>query len=83
MLNCRQFLDELCDYVDGGKVGIEAERHLARCRKCRILCETTRQMVQLYHRRAAGCLMPEDVHERLVARLMTRMAGPPQSGDGM
>lgn len=72
MLNCRQFLDELCDYLDGttdARHFAETERHLARCRKCRIVCETTRQTIGIYRRMWTACSVPADVEQRLMDRL--------------
>jgi len=65
---CREFLNELCDYLDG-KCSAKAEHHLARCRRCRIVCETTRQTVALYRRWSTDCAVPEDVERRLMAAL--------------
>jgi anti-sigma factor RsiW len=72
VLNCRQFLDELCDHLDGtadARRFAETERHLARCRKCRILCETTRQTIAMYRRSWTVCALPADVEQRLMDRL--------------
>ena len=71
-LNCRQFLNELCDYLDGTEDAqqlVETERHLARCRKCRIVSETTRQTIAMYRRMYRVCTLPLDVEERLTATL--------------
>jgi anti-sigma factor RsiW len=76
VLDCRQFLDELCDYVDGtvdARRFVETERHLARCRKCRIVCETTRQTIAIYRRMWSVCTLPPDVEERLMSALAKRI----------
>jgi len=70
--NCRQLLDHLCDYLDEtgtARQTAEVEQHLARCRKCRILCETTRQTVSLYRRMWIAYELPADVEERLMTAL--------------
>jgi len=72
VLNCRQFLEELCDYLDStadARRFVETERHLARCRKCRIVCETTRQTIAIYRRTWSVCTLPADVERRLMAAL--------------
>jgi anti-sigma factor RsiW len=72
VLNCRQFLDELCDYLDGtadSQTFLDTERHLAMCRKCRIVCETTRQTVALYRRMWSVYGLPSGVERRLMAAL--------------
>jgi predicted anti-sigma-YlaC factor YlaD len=69
MLTCREFLEgALCDYLDGTQdhdSRAEVERHLQKCGKCRIVCETTRQTVMLYRRMAAVCTIPAEVEARL------------------
>lgn len=75
-LNCRQFLNELCDYLDGtadAQHCLETERHLAQCRKCRIVCETTRQTILIYRRNWAVFALPADVEQRLTATLSKHM----------
>jgi anti-sigma factor RsiW len=69
-VNCRHFIDELCDYLDGESDAGRAEeagRHLKGCRKCRIVCETTRQTVLIYRRAWATYAVPAEVEARLMA----------------
>lgn len=71
-MNCRQFLGELCDYLDNPQDAghsTELEGHLAACRKCRIVCETTRQTVRLYKSCWSVCEVPPDVEARLLAAI--------------
>lgn len=71
--NCYQLLGALSDFVDGelGKLlCAELERHLAECENCRVVVDTLRKTVYLYHvscAEPAEC--PEDVKERLFKRL--------------
>jgi len=74
VLNCRQFLHEVSDYLDGAADCAEVESHLAACRKCRIVCETTRQTIRLYHRWEGAAELPADVEARLMACLEQRIA---------
>jgi predicted anti-sigma-YlaC factor YlaD len=77
VLDCRQFLGELGDYLDGTEepgACVEMERHLQVCRKCRIVCETTRRTVMLYKSRYAGCSVPPEVEARLMAAIRKRMS---------
>jgi predicted anti-sigma-YlaC factor YlaD len=76
VLKCRQFVEELCDYLDGTSDRhhlAEIERHLALCRKCRIVCETTRQTVTLYRQMWPAGALPADVEQRLMATLEKRV----------
>jgi predicted anti-sigma-YlaC factor YlaD len=64
-------LDGLSDHLDGeasGELCAEIERHLAGCEKCRIVVDTLRMTVTLYHRLPQP-LMPAQARERLYKRL--------------
>jgi anti-sigma factor RsiW len=68
---CRDLLGGLSDYLDGeasGALCAEIERHLAGCDKCRIVVDTLRKTVTLYHQLPQP-LMPEAALERLYKRL--------------
>jgi anti-sigma factor (TIGR02949 family) len=68
---CRDLLDGLSDYLDGDaptELCAEIERHLAECNKCRVVVDTLRKTVTLYHQLPQP-EMPESVRERLYKRL--------------
>jgi anti-sigma factor (TIGR02949 family) len=68
---CHHLLDSLSDYLDGaasGELRAEIERHLAGCENCRIVVDTLRKTVTLYHRLPQP-LMPAQARERLLKRL--------------
>jgi hypothetical protein len=67
VLTCRDFVSELGDYLDAAQPAecVEIERHMAVCRKCRVLCETTRQTITLYKRICSSCTVPEEVEKKL------------------
>jgi anti-sigma factor RsiW len=70
--NCRHLLNSLSDYVDGQlgeNLCEELEQHLADCENCRIVVDTLRKTVYLYHETAAPATIPPDVRERLYMRL--------------
>ena len=71
--SCRHLLDSLSDYVDGslGEVFCdEIERHIEDCENCRIVVDTLRKTVYLYHQSTAESQnMPQDVRQRLFRRL--------------
>jgi predicted anti-sigma-YlaC factor YlaD len=69
---CRHLLESLSDYVDGvlgDSICAELDRHLAECENCRIVVDTLRKTVYLYHATANPDPVPEDVKERLYKRL--------------
>lgn len=64
---CREFFNQLSDYIDGElaeSLCAELERHLAGCPDCRVVVDTTRKTVSLY-RRFGQAELPEGVSERL------------------
>ena len=70
---CHSLLAYLSDYVDG-ELGAdlcqELEAHLAECRDCRIVVDTLRKTISLYHTCAADPQeVPSVVRERLFRTL--------------
>jgi anti-sigma factor RsiW len=64
---CKQLLSQFSDYIDGeldDAVCAELEAHLADCPDCRILVDTLRKTVSLYHDQPQPEL-PADVQRRL------------------
>jgi anti-sigma factor (TIGR02949 family) len=64
---CRELLDQISVYVDGeleSALCNELEAHLADCPNCRVMVDTVRKTITLYHRQATTQL-PSDVEERL------------------
>lgn len=87
MLNCKDFISELVDYLDGTlsapKVD-ESEGHLRGCRRCRIVSKTTRQTVVLYRNWGQWyrVTVPPDVEARLFETIERRCsAGKSHSDD--
>ncbi len=72
-LNCGAFLDELSDYVDGvlgEALCAEIERHIADCDDCRVVVDTLKMTIYLYHETSTvPAEIPMDVRERLFHRL--------------
>jgi len=64
---CHELLEQVSDYIDGDlEPGLcrELEAHLAGCPDCRIMVDTVRKTITLYHADAPTQLPPE-VEERL------------------
>ena len=69
--NCQHLLAYLSDYIDGEAstaICAEIEAHLGDCEDCRVVVDTLRQTVELYHTLPQPD-MPEDVHLRLYKSL--------------
>ncbi|HNS03871.1 MAG TPA: zf-HC2 domain-containing protein [Anaerolineae bacterium] len=65
--DCRQLLKDLSDYIDGDldeTLCVEIERHMNDCDNCRVVVDTLRKTVSLYHDLPATP-MPAEVEERL------------------
>jgi anti-sigma factor (TIGR02949 family) len=71
-VNCQSILDSLSDYVDGNlkdELCRDIEQHIAGCSDCRIVVDTLKKTIYLYHATSETQEMPEDVRERLFLRL--------------
>ena len=65
--HCQELLDHISDYVDGeleAALCAELEAHLAGCHNCRVMVDTVRKTITLYHSQAPAEL-PSGVEERL------------------
>lgn len=73
--HCRSLLGELSEYIDGELdecLCAEIERHLSACGDCRVMVDTLRKTVVLYHEHGHEDL-PPDAKERLYAVLKLPM----------
>ena len=64
---CQEILDHISEYVDGeleAGLCVELEAHLANCRNCRVMVDTIRKTITLYHAQAESEL-PDGVEQRL------------------
>ncbi|MBN1536693.1 MAG: zf-HC2 domain-containing protein [Anaerolineales bacterium] len=69
---CRYLLGSLSEYIDGKldeSICQEIEQHMAGCENCRVVIDTLRKTVSLYHEEALHTQTPEDVRQRLYKRL--------------
>jgi anti-sigma factor RsiW len=69
---CRHLLSSLSDYVDGvleSELCSEIERHMQGCEKCRVVVDSLRKTITLYHEAATPAEVPTEVRERLLRRL--------------
>jgi anti-sigma factor RsiW len=64
---CRELLGQLSEYIDGeleAALCAKLESHLAECPDCRVMVDTLRKTVTLYHSHVETEL-PSDVKDRL------------------
>ena len=71
-LNCGALLESLSEYVDGvlgDALCKEIESHIADCDDCRVVVDTLKKTIYLYHKTSEETQIPIDVRERLFHRL--------------
>ena len=71
MLDCRQVLAELSNYLDGevSPALLQAlDRHLAKCHRCSLVYDTTRKTLRIVTE-VGPFEVPHDISARLYARL--------------
>ena len=77
MLDCRHVLAELSNYLDGEispEIKQALEEHLAKCRRCSLVYDTTRKTLKIVTE--VGALeVPLEASARLRARLQGLLAG--------
>ena len=76
MLTCKQFLEELSDYLDektDPELRKRLEQHISDCPNCWVICDTTKKTIQIYKGMDPVPLAPE-IHDRLMAALEQKMA---------
>jgi anti-sigma factor RsiW len=70
--NCKKLLGSLSEYVDGEldqEFCSELEHHLEDCEDCRIVVDTLRKTVNLYHKTAQDQVISPDIRQRLFKTL--------------
>lgn len=76
MLTCKQFLQELNDYLDPS-IDPETKRHLeshvAACPNCFVVVDTTKKTLQVYKGMEPQAV-PEDLKKRLLAAVERKIA---------
>jgi anti-sigma factor RsiW len=76
LLTCKQFLQELNDYLEDildPTTKAELQRHVNECPNCWVVCDTTQRTLRIYKGLDVQPL-PEKVHTRLMQALQSRMA---------
>lgn len=70
--NCHGLVNYLSEYVDGTlspALCAELEKHLDDCENCRIVVNTLKKTIEIYHETAVDQSMPAEVRKRLFLRL--------------
>jgi anti-sigma factor RsiW len=80
LVTCKQFLQELNDYLDPNvdtETKTHLESHVTKCPNCFVLVDTTKKTLQIY-KGLQEQPIPEDVQTRLWDALERKMASHPK-----
>jgi anti-sigma factor (TIGR02949 family) len=76
LLTCKEFLQELTDYLDStvdAELRAKLEAHINECPNCFVILDTTQKTIRVYkgvHEKD----VPPEVHDRLMQALERKMA---------
>ena len=76
MLTCKDFLNELSDYLDeniDAELRARLETHITECPNCWVIADTTRKTIKVYKGMEAHPV-PPDVESRLMRALEKKIA---------
>jgi hypothetical protein len=81
-VNCKDFLNELTDYLDGTisvTVREELDEHLHWCRDCHVVLNTTKKTIEIYRDNRLYEL-PEKLRNQLQDAIITKCRATKQPG---
>jgi len=76
LLTCKDFLNELSDYLDesiDAELRAKLEKHITECPNCWVIADTTRKTIKVYKGMEA-IPIPADVETRLMRALEKKIA---------
>ena len=76
LLTCKEFLQELTDYMDStvdGELRRKLEAHISECPNCFVILDTTQRTIKVYKGMEPQEL-PQEVHVRLMKAVERKMA---------
>ena len=84
MLTCKEFLQELNDYLDESVADTQLrgriEAHITQCPNCFVILDTTRKTIQVY-KGMQPQVIPEDVRSRLLKAVERKLASRSRAAD--
>ena len=82
MLTCKEFLQELSDYLDAtvdAELRRKLEIHISACPNCFVILDTTKRTIEVYKGVEAQPIPPE-VHARLMKAVEKKQAATHKPG---
>lgn len=76
-ITCREFIENVSDYIDGAMepdLLVKLEAHLAKCPDCWVQFDETKMTVEIFQNVECHPL-PSDVHDRLMKTLESNWNG--------
>jgi hypothetical protein len=75
VITCEQFMAELGDYMEGevaADVRRKLESHLAHCRTCKVVCDSTEKTIRIVTD-SGSFYLPDEAAGLVVTRIMERI----------
>ena len=75
MLTCKDFLNELSDYLDetlDPEIRARLHEHVTQCPNCWVILDTTQKTIKVYKGLEPQSI-PQDIHSRLMSALQKKM----------
>jgi anti-sigma factor (TIGR02949 family) len=76
LLTCKDFLNELSDYLDESldpEIRAKLHQHVSECPNCFVILDTTQKTIKVYKGLEPQSI-PTDIHSRLMNALQRKMA---------
>jgi anti-sigma factor RsiW len=76
LLTCKEFLQELADYLDStvdAELRVKLERHISECPNCFVILDTTQKTLKVY-KGVEPQAIPDEVQVRLMKAVERKMA---------
>ena len=76
MLTCKDFLNELGEFMDGTldqEIREKLQKHVSECPNCWVVLDTSQRTIKIY-KGLEPQTIPPDIHSRLMTALNKKMA---------
>jgi anti-sigma factor (TIGR02949 family) len=76
LLTCKDFLNELTDFLDDSldsELREKLQKHVSECPNCWVILDTTQRTIRVY-KGVEPQTIPPDIHSRLMEALSKKMA---------